>query len=189
MQRIHHVVFLFSVVALSWFAMMATHELGHVVGAMVSGGQVERVVLHPLTISRTDVKPNPNPLLVVWAGPLLGCMLPLVIGLAVPKRFGVVRNTALFFAGFCLLANGVYIGFGAFDSVGDCGEMLQHGSPIWLLLAFGAIAICVGFYLWHRLGSVKEFLANPSLVNPGIAYTLLVGLVVMLAVEFAFSPR
>ena len=131
MQRFHQVVFLFSVVALSWFAMMATHELGHVVGAMVSGGQVERVVLHPLTISRTDVKPNPNPLLVVWAGPLLGCMLPLVIGLAVPKRFGVVRNTALFFAGFCLLANGVYIGFGAFDSVGDCGEMLAafHHNP------------------------------------------------------------
>ena len=91
--------------------------------------------------------------------------------------------------GFCLLANGAYIGFGAFDNVADCGEMLQHGSPIWLLLAFGAIAICVGFYLWHRLGSVKEFLANPSLVSPGIAYTLLVGLVVMLAVEFAFSPR
>ena len=79
MQRFHQVVFLFSVVALSWFAMMGIHEFGHVVGAMVSGGQVERVVLHPLTISRTDVKPNPNPLLVVWAGPLLGCMLPLVI--------------------------------------------------------------------------------------------------------------
>ena len=189
MQRFHQVVFLFSVVALSWFAMMATHELGHVVGAVVSGGQVERVVLHPLTISRTDVKPNPNPLLVVWAGPLLGCILPLVIGLVVPKRSAVFRNTALFFAGFCLLANGVYIGFGAFDSVGDCGEMLQHGSPIWLLFTFGAIAIGVGFYLWHCLGSVKEFLANPSLVNPGIAYTLLVGLVVMVSVEFALSPR
>ena len=189
MQRFHQVVFLFSVVALSWFAMMAIHELGHVVGAMVSGGQVERVVLHPLTISRTDVKPNPNPLLVVWAGPLLGCLLPLVIGLAVPKRSTMVRNTMLFFAGFCLLANGAYIAFGAFDSVGDCGEMLKHGSPIWLLLAFGAIAICVGFYLWHCLGSVKEFLANPSLVNPGVAYTMLAALVVMVAVEFAFSPR
>ena len=189
MQRFHQVVFLFSVVALSWFAMMATHELGHVVGAMVSGGQVERVVLHPMTISRTDVKPNPNPLLVVWAGPLLGCLLPLVIGLAVPKRSTMVRNTMLFFAGFCLLANGAYIAFGAFDSVGDCGEMLKHGSPIWVLFTFGAIAICVGFYLWHCLGSIKEFIANPSLVNPAIAYTLLAGLVVMLSVEFAFSPR
>jgi len=189
MQRFHQAVFLFSVLALSWFAMMATHELGHVVGAMVSGGAVERVVLHPLTISRTDVKPNPNPLLVVWAGPLLGCLLPLVIGLVVPKRARVVRNTMLFFAGFCLLANGAYIGFGVFDRVGDCGEMLQHGSPIWSLLGFGAIAICVGFYLWHCLGSVKEFLANPSLVNPMVAYSLLAGLVVILAAEFAFSPR
>ena len=189
LQRFHQVVFLFSVVALSWFAMMAIHELGHVAGAVVTGGQVERVVLHPLTISRTDVKPNPNPLLVVWAGPLLGCMLPTAIGLTVPKRFAVVCNTALFFAGFCLLANGAYIGVGAFDSVGDCGEMLKHGSPIWLLLFFGAIVICVGFYLWHCLGSVKEFLANPSLVNPAIGYTLLACLVAALAVEFAFSPR
>ena len=46
-----------------------------------------------------------------------------------------------------------------------------------------------GFYLWHRLGSVKEFLANPSSINPGVAYTLLAALLVMLAVEFTFSPR
>ena len=189
MDRFHQVVFSFSIIALSWFAMMATHELGHVIGAMASGGQIERVVLHPLTISRTDVSPNPNPLLVVWAGPILGCLLPLATGLTIPKRYQFTRNTALFFAGFCLLANGAYIGFGVIDRAGDCGDMLQHGSPIWTLLAFGAIASCTGFYLWHCLGSVKDFLVNPSLTNPGVAYTLLAGLLVMVAVEFAFSPR
>ena len=189
MERVHQFVFVFSLMALSWFAMMAVHEFGHVVGAIVSGGQVERVVLYPLTISRTDVSPNPSPLLVVWAGPLLGCLLPVAISLAIPKRRSVSRNVAMFFAGFCLLANGAYIAFGTFDRVGDCGVMLRHGSPLWLLIGFGAIAVLVGFYLWHRLGTIKEFISDPSLVNPVMAYTLLVGLVLTLAVEFAFSPR
>jgi hypothetical protein len=51
MERFHQLLFIVSLVALSWFAMMAVHELGHVVGAVVTGGNVERVVLHPLTIS------------------------------------------------------------------------------------------------------------------------------------------
>ena len=66
MQRFHQLIFVASLLALSWFAMMAVHELGHVVGALVTGGVVERVVLHPLTISRTDVSPNPEPSIVVW---------------------------------------------------------------------------------------------------------------------------
>ena len=41
--------------ALSWFVMMAVHELGHVVGALATAGSIERVILSPLTISRTDV--------------------------------------------------------------------------------------------------------------------------------------
>jgi len=65
MQRFHQLLFIASLLALSWFAMMAVHEFGHVVSAFASGGAVERVVLHPLTISRTDVSPNPNPSIVV----------------------------------------------------------------------------------------------------------------------------
>lgn len=30
--------------------------------------------------------------------------------------------------------------------------MLRHGSPRWLLLAFGAVAAAGGFALWHGLG-------------------------------------
>jgi hypothetical protein len=62
---------------------MAVHELGHVIGAVISGGVVERVVLHPLTISRTDVSPNPHPGIVVWLGPVIGCLFPLALAWSV----------------------------------------------------------------------------------------------------------
>lgn len=168
--------------------MMAVHELGHVVGAILSGGTVERVVLHPLTISRTDVSPNPNPLVVVWLGPIVGCVLPLLAAMLVPRRLEFEKQTMMFFAGFCLLANGCYIALGSLDRVGDCGEMLQHGSPLWSLILFGVTAIAAGLLLWHRIGSVKNFLADPSLVNRSVATTLLVSLGIVLAIEFIFSP-
>ena len=189
MQRFHQLVFVASILTLSWFAMMAVHEFGHVVGALSSGGTVERVVLHPFTISRTDVSPNPNPSFVVWLGPILGCFIPAAVWWCIPRRFAAPRNIAMFFAGFCLLANGAYIAFGSFGRVGDCGVMLQHGSPLWSLLLFGIVAISTGFYLWHQLGSVKQFLADPSMVDPIVAYSLLGALIVMLTLEFTVSPR
>ena len=188
MQRFHQLVFIISLLALCWFAMMAVHELGHVVGAIVTGGDVQRVVLYPLTISRTDVAPNPHPLIAVWLGPIVGCVLPLIAWWIVPRRFVLLRQLTMFFAGFCLLANGSYIAFGSMDRVGDCGEMLKHGSPLWTLLMFGAVAILVSLIMWHRLGSVKNFLNDPALVDPIMAYTLLAVLVTVILVEFVLSP-
>ena len=49
----------------AWLGMQQVHELGHVIGALVTGAQIESVVLHPLTISRTDLAHNPLPLVVV----------------------------------------------------------------------------------------------------------------------------
>jgi len=66
MRRFHQFLFSVSIVAMSWLIMMATHELGHVIGAALTRGTVKRVVLHPLAISRTDISPNPHPSVVVW---------------------------------------------------------------------------------------------------------------------------
>jgi hypothetical protein len=99
-QRFHQAILIGSAVVGSWLGMQAIHELGHVVGAWLTGGQVRRVVLHPLTISRTDLAHNPAPLAVVWAGPAFGVVLPLGLwGLAAQARLPgsfVLR----FFAGF-----------------------------------------------------------------------------------------
>ena len=188
MQRFHQLLFVASLIVLCWFAMMAVHEFGHVVGALATGGIVERVVLHPLTISRTDVVPNPSPTIVVWLGPILGCLIPAFIWWWIPRRHFTARNVASFFTGFCLLANGAYIAIGSFDSVGDCGIMLKHGSPLWTLLLFGVLTIPTGFLIWHRLGSVRQFLADPSLVDFVWAYSLCGALFVVLTLEFLISP-
>ena len=61
--------------------MQAVHELGHVIGAWATGAEVKRVVLTPSTISRTDVVNNLHPLVVVWAGPMVGAALPILLWL------------------------------------------------------------------------------------------------------------
>ena len=169
--------------------MMALHEFGHVAGALVTGGSIERVVLYPLTISRTDVSPNPHPAIVVWLGPIVGCLLPLVLFAIVPRRLTVLRNVARFFAGFCLIANGAYISIGSVNQIGDCRDMLQTGTPLGVLFVFGAVAISLGLYLWNGLGSLKEFIDHPAVVTPRMAYVVFGFFCAMVAAGFAFSPR
>jgi hypothetical protein len=134
----------------AWLAMQAVHELGHVVGAWLTGGAVKRVVLHPLKISRTDVSPNPRPLLVAWMGPIAGVILPALF--AAMCRLIRKRSWRLeFFARFCLIANGAYIGVGSFEGIGDASDLLRHGAPRWTLLAFGIACSATGLLVWHYL--------------------------------------
>lgn len=138
MTRLPQIVLIASTLLASWLGMQAVHETGHVLGAWLTGGRVSRVVLNPLTISRTDMAENPRPLLVVWAGPGLGVAAPILLWSLAAAALLPGAFMLRFFAGFCLLANGLYIGFGSFDGVGDCGVMLRHGSEPWHLWVFGA---------------------------------------------------
>ena len=187
MNRIHQISFLVSLVGLSWLGMMAIHELGHVIGAMATGGSIRTVVLHPMTFSRTDVSPNPWPSIVVWLGPILGAGLPL-IALALFRKNGVSRNISRFFAGFCLIANGAYIALGSIDRIGDCGVMLKHGTPLWSMYAFGIVTIPAGFWIWHQLGAAGEFLANPQHVTKQMAIVWSSIFAMVLIAEFVLSP-
>ena len=152
-MRLRQSILIVSTLLGSWLGMQAVHELGHVIGAWMTGGRVACVVLHPLTISRTDLAENPHPLSVVWAGPVFGALFPLLIWAITWRVFPNEAFLAKFFAGFCLLANGLYIGIGSFDRVGDCGEMLKHGSEPWHLWLFGVLVTPWGLWLWHGLGS------------------------------------
>ena len=187
MNRIHQFVFVVSLFAISWLGMMAIHELGHVIGAVATGGSVQRVVLSTFSFSRTDVSPNPSPTAVVWLGPIVGCLIPLLVWYLVPSRYSHLSAAALFFTGFCMIANGAYISFGAVDGVGDSGVMLQHGTPSWALVLFGTLTIPFGLYAWHRLGSIKDFLANPTSLDRRIGYYLLAVLALLVAAEISFS--
>lgn len=65
LARLHQTILIASTLLGSWLGMQAIHEVGHVLGATLSGARVVQVVLHPLTISRTDLAENPHPLFVV----------------------------------------------------------------------------------------------------------------------------
>src|SRR5262249_34871163 len=78
-KRLPQLTLIVSTLVASWLGMQAVHELGHVLGAWLTGGRVARVVLHPLTISRTDLGHNPSPLAVVWAGPVFGALAPVLL--------------------------------------------------------------------------------------------------------------
>jgi len=136
----------------SWYAMMAVHELGHVIGACATGGHVSDVVLEFASFSRTDVHPNPKPLFVVWMGPVAGVVLPLAAWLVARGLWHEIAVLFRFFAGFCLVVNGAYIGGGSFDGIGDAGDMMDAGSPIWALWLFGLVCFAGGLMLWHGIG-------------------------------------
>jgi hypothetical protein len=153
MSRLEQAVLIVSACALSWLLVSAVHELGHVAGALWTGGRVERIVLHPLAISRTDVRPNPHPLIVTWAGPVVGVALPLAARAACWRVNSIVRDLVSFFAGVCLIANGLYLGLGSFFQIGDAGDLLRHGAGAWQLWIFGALATPLGLWLWCGTGA------------------------------------
>jgi hypothetical protein len=164
MQRAQQIGYALLVVAISWLAMQWCHELGHLLGAILTGGTIRRLVLDPLTISSTEVIPNPSPGIVVWAGPVVGVLLPLLISAVLPKT-SRARTLGLFFAGFCLIANGAYIGVGAFEEIGDCLEMARTGTPLFAMVLFGCIATIAGLAVWHRLGSIGDLFRHDHVVN------------------------
>ncbi len=169
--------------------MQVVHEFGHVVATWGTGGTVTNVVLHPLAISRTDVSPNPSPMIVVWGGPMIGIVLPLVIWAVMRAGKWTDWQLAQFFAGFCLLANGLYLGVGSFERIGDAGDMLRLGSPIWMLWLFGIVTAPLGLWMWHGLGETFGLGQRKGQVDPRLAYASAAMLLITVALELCFSSR
>src|SRR4051812_47161638 len=170
MQRAHQYILIGSTLLGSCLGMQAVHELGHVLGAWATGGKVSRVVLSPTTISRTDVTNNSCPLIVAWAGPIVGIVLPSLLWCGMQAARRPIAFVLRFFAGFCLIVNGLYIGLGSFGRVGDCGELLRHGAAPWQLWLFGAVAASLGLALWHGQGRSFGFGAAHGRISHAVAY-------------------
>ena len=135
-----------------WLGMMAVHEAGHVLHARLSGGVVDRVDLPLLGFSQTLYAVNPRPHFVAWGGAVWGCVIPLmVLGILArgPRR---LRRAVQLFAGFCLIANGAYLGVGWTTGAGDAGDLLWLGTPVPVMVTFGVAATAAGLFLWHLLG-------------------------------------
>lgn len=176
-----------STLGLSWLGMQAVHETGHVAAAILSGGRVERVVLHPETISYTQLTQNPHPLFVAWMGPITGIALPLTFSLGA-RRLGLRGWYVLqFFTGFCLITNGAYLAFGSLEGIGDAGDIARHGSPQYLLWLFGAITIPIGLWLWNGLGRYFGLGNNAEVVDKTVAYAATILLIILFAAELLWG--
>lgn len=141
--------------------MMAVHEAGHCAGVWLSGGAIDSVEIPLFGFSQTRYAENPHPLFTTWAGPAGGTLIGLILlGLATVLR-GATRHAVLFFAGFSLIANGLYIGLGGFDRAGDCGDLLRNGASLWQLIVFGLTSTVAGFSAWHRIGPIKGWFSTP----------------------------
>jgi hypothetical protein len=141
-------------VAAWWWTMEAVHESGHVLGCLVSGAHVERVVLWPWTFSETVRSGSRAPLVDTWAGPLFGMVAPIAIWGAC--RPWLRRGRGTWFAdrlagwvGFCLLANGVYLGTAPIVAAGDTRDLIYLGVPAWVLAVVGGVGCAAGLGWWH----------------------------------------
>lgn len=140
---------------ITWLGFLAIHELGHVIGAWVTGGRVIDVSIPLFGFSQTIGHPNPRELVVVWAGPVVGTIAPFLLLLIWRAARRRVPDLLLFFAGFCAIANGAYIGVGWIWRAGHAGDMLRLGTPVWVMALFGVTAIVLGLTLWHRTRSLS----------------------------------
>ena len=145
--RLRQALLLLTFIPWCWLMMMVVHEAGHVLAAWLSGATIERVVLHPLAFSQTVLGENPQPLLVSWAGALVGSMLPLLAWTMAAWTNSGVAAFVRFFAGFCLAANGAYLGIGVWSSDGDAGDLVLAGARAWQLAGFGVLATALGCWL------------------------------------------
>ena len=146
-------------VVFSWYGMMVIHESGHCLGAWITGAKIESVEIPLAGFSRTDFSGG-NTLAVTAAGPLLGAILPMTLLLILRAVKNRIKNAIMFFVGFCLLANGVYLGLGAFLRAGDCRQLIQQGVPIWQLIVFGLVSSGAGLFVWHRMGPPKNWFVH-----------------------------
>lgn len=112
MHRLPQRILIAATGPLAWLWMQIIHECGHALFGWLTGGAVRRVVLHPLTISRTDLDLNPYPLTVCWAGLVFGSIAPIMVWLAARAAKWPGEYWLRFFAGFCLIANGAYLAVG-----------------------------------------------------------------------------
>ena len=153
MQFRHWLVALLFLTA-CWFGMQAVHELGHVLAAWGSGATVERVVLLP--ISRTDTNNVEYPLFVYGAGTVFGAAFPVLLWLIARLLHWRTAYLFRFFAGFCLVANGAYIGCDfSVSGPTDAGLLVEQGASRLVLVLFGVLCISGGLFLWH--GQSRDF--------------------------------
>jgi len=100
---------------------------------------------------------------------------------AAPRYAQVAR----FFAGFCLLANGLYLAGGSIEGVGDAGDLVRYGAARWQRWLFGVPVSALGLWLWHGLS--RRFMADVRLERQ-IAIALALSIAALAALGILLAP-
>src|SRR6056297_1954309 len=161
-QRLPNVLMLVLWVGIGWTVMTITHELGHVAGGWLSGAHLTQLELCPGGLPFSIYHPDPYPLATLWAGPGLGCAIPLVGWLLMPHR------CVAFVAAFCLIANGSYLllGLVADGRELDTAKILAAGCPVWLVVLLASPVTLAG-YIWIRSCSIAQLSPVLGLLSAG----------------------
>ena len=130
----------------AWFVMLLSHEFGHVLGGVASGAVLSRLEIRPWRLPFSLFAADPNPLLTLWAGPIVGCALPLSIAVCTRKQM------IWLIAWFCVLANAAYLLLGYFggDTELDSTKLLDAGTPPIVLLLFVVMTGPVSYVAFRR---------------------------------------
>ncbi len=137
---------LFALLLASWVVMTFTHELGHVIGGWLSGGHLVSCDLLPWHVPYSLFDPDPHPLVTLWAGPWMGCLIPVSIALTFKHRY------LTFIAAFCVLANGSYLGTAWWtnEALLDTPRLFAHGASKFSVLAFVIVSTIAGYLSFRR---------------------------------------
>ncbi|MCA9191273.1 MAG: hypothetical protein KDB03_05915 [Planctomycetales bacterium] len=126
--------------------MLFTHEMGHILGGWFGGGELQECDLWPWHLPYSIFEPDPQPLLTLWSGPIVGVLFPLT--LAIVFR----RSWVWFLASFCSLANGLYLATGWWvgDRYLDTTGLLEHGASRISLAVYCSLTIGWGYVCFRR---------------------------------------
>ncbi|MGE3407168.1 MAG: hypothetical protein AB7I37_10170 [Pirellulales bacterium] len=190
LNRLHQALLLVSTLLLSWLGMMVFHLLGHLVYAVMADALIFGVELQPFSLSaEPKILFNPRPMLVAWGGPIWGSALPILLLWMVRATRPTWTYLATFFAGFCLIANGAHLAFGAFIPAGDAKQMLRLGMPQWVLVAFGFPVLVAGIGLLHGLSKPFGIGVPGGMVNRRHAWGVTAAWMLLAVVEWLLHTR
>ena len=107
----------------------------------LGGGKLQAADLRPWRLPYSIHNPDPRPLLTLWAGPVFGCLAPVIAAIAIRRPW------ATFIASACCLANGTYLAAGwlSGDRFLDTTRLLDAGASRLAIAAFCATTFIAGY--------------------------------------------
>ncbi|MEZ6093088.1 MAG: hypothetical protein R3C03_02450 [Pirellulaceae bacterium] len=131
---------------IAWCVMLTTHELGHIVVGLAAGGKLKAFDLRPWSLPYSFFDNNPYPLATLWAGPILGCLVP--VAFAALWR----ANVNWFIASFCVLANGAYIAIGWYSGQSelDTSKLFAQGASGVAVIVYCVSTIVPSYFIFRK---------------------------------------